>query len=174
MTSVECVKCGLVSLAAEGTACKRCGAAAGVGHSRPKPSSAARRAATSAAGDRTRQCLHCRGDVPLTRWDDWNGFLVECPGCGSLHGKRWDIRRVLLASFVFNAVSFLFTMRPAYGVPWLLAFAAAAVAGNFYLELLPDALQIAAASAFILGPMVVNAVVLVNHEQGIDNSAPAA
>ena len=109
----------------------------------------------------------------MTRWDDWNGFLVECPHCGGMHGKHWHIKRVMMASFVFNAVSFLFTMRPLYGVTWLAAFAAASVAGNFFLEALPDVVQIALAGAFLLGPMVVNGVVLVVHERGIDNSSPS-
>ncbi|HEX6183959.1 MAG TPA: hypothetical protein VFZ44_08790 [Pyrinomonadaceae bacterium] len=171
MTSVECAKCGLVSWAAEGTACKRCGAAAGVGYTQPKSAPIKRRAAAP-VGDYTRPCLHCGGSVSLTRWDDWNGFLVECPHCEGLHGKRWSIRRVMMASFVFNAVSFLFTMRPAAAILSLSAFAAAAVAGYFFIDSLPDTLQIVAASAFILGPMLVNAVVLIIHERGLDQSSP--
>jgi hypothetical protein len=160
-----------VSWATEGGVCKRCGAPAGAASARPKPSAPPRRVAAETGGH-ARPCLHCGRNVPLNKWEDWNGFLVECPHCGGMHGKHWKIGRVMTASFVFNAVSFLFTMRPAYGVLWLAAFAAAAVAGNFYLESLPDTLQVALASAFILGPMLVNAVVLVNHERGLDNSAP--
>lgn len=173
MKSVSCAKCGFVSWAAEGAACKQCGAQAGAATSRPKPSAPARRVAAEAGGQ-TRPCLHCRRSVSLSKWDDWNGFLVECPHCGGMHGKPWKIGRVLLASFVFNAFSFLFTMRPAYALPCLAGFAAAAVAGNFYLESLPDTLQIVLAIAFLLGPMLVNAVVLVSHERGLDNSAPDA
>jgi hypothetical protein len=80
----------------------------------------------------------------------------------------------MLASFFFNAVSFLFMMRPARAVLWLSAFAAAAAAGNLFLDSLPDTLQVAAVSAFGLGPMLVNAVVLISHERSLDKSAPPA
>lgn len=172
MTSVECAKCGLVSWAAEGDACKRCGAQAGSDNAGRRGAAATSRAPSSAEGGHTRPCLHCGHAVALKRWDDWNGFLVECAHCGGLHGKRWNIRQVMLASFFFNAVSFLFTMRPAVAVPWLSAFAAAAVAGNFFLDSLPDTLQVAAVSAFGLGPMLVNAVVLICHERSLDKSSP--
>lgn len=171
MTSVECEKCGLVSWAAEGAACKRCGAMVGKGFKRPSPS--APRRARHSAGEHTRPCLHCGRGVALSKWDDWNGFLVECPHCGGMHGKRWNIRRVLMASFVFNAVSFLFTMRPFVAAVWLSVFVAAAVGGAFFLESLPDNLQIVAASAFILGPMIINAVVLSLHERSLDQSSQA-
>lgn len=174
MTSVECAKCGLVSWGAEGVACKRCGARAGSDNAGRKSTAASRRASPPATGEHTRPCLHCRRAVPLTRWEDWNGFLVECPHCGGMHGKRRNIRQVMLASFVFNAVSFLFMMRPARAVLWLSAFAAAAVAGGLFLDSLPDTWQVALASAFGLGPMVVNAVVLINHERSLDKSAPPA
>jgi hypothetical protein len=171
MTSVSCAKCGLVSWAAEGAPCKRCGAPAGAGAARPRPS-APQYVAAAEAGGHSRPCLHCGHTVHLSKWDDWNGFLVECQHCGGLYGKRWNIRRVMMASFMFNALSFLFTMRPGRGVPCLLAFAAATVAGSFFIERLPDMVQVTLVSAFILGPMLVNGVVLVNHERSIDNSAP--
>jgi uncharacterized paraquat-inducible protein A len=173
MTSVSCAKCGLVSWAAEGAACKRCGASAVEMKAPSRPPSAPRRVAAESGGH-TRPCLHCGRSVSLSKWDDWNGFLVECTHCGGMHGKHWGIRNILLASFVFNAVSFLFTMRPAAAVPWLSVFVAAAVAGYFFLDRLPDMVQVAAASAFILGPMLVNAVVLVKHESSLDNSASTA
>lgn len=173
MKSVSCAKCGFVSWAADGAECKQCGAPVGAAHARPRPTAPARRVAAESGGH-ARPCQYCRRSVTLSKWDDWNGFLVECPHCGKMLGKFWNIRRVLMASFVFNAFSFLFTMRPAYALPCLAGFAAAAVAGNFYLESLPDTLQIVLAVAFILGPMLVNAVVLVNHERGLADSAPAA
>lgn len=173
MKSVSCAKCGFVSWAADGAACKQCGAQAGAAHARPKPSAPARRVAAESGGH-ARPCQYCRRSVPLSKWDDWNGFLVECPHCGRMLGKFWKIGNVLIASLFFNAFSFLFTMRPTYALPWLAGFAAAAVAGNFYLESLPDTLQIVLAVAFILGPVLVNAVVLVNHERGLADSAHAA
>lgn len=174
MTSVECAKCGLVCWAEEGAACKRCGATAGSGNAGRKFTAASRRAASPAEGGHTRPCLHCGHAVALTRWDDWNGFLVECAHCGGMHGRRRNIRQVMLASFVFNAVSFLFMMRPARAALWLAAFAAAAVAGSLFLDRLPDTLQVALVSVFALGPMLVNAVVLINHERSLDKSSPPA
>ena len=124
-------------------------------------------------GETIQPCLHCGKNLALTKWDSWNGFLVQCPHCGGLHGKRWNIRRVLLASFVFNAFSFLFTMRPAKALLALTGFIVFAVVGNFVIdnETIPDLLEIAGAIIFILGPMLINAIVLIKHERDLDNSA---
>jgi hypothetical protein len=172
MTSVSCAKCGLVSWAAEGSDCKRCGASPDVMKAPQRPARAPRVTA-AASGDHARPCLHCGSTVHLSRWDDWNGFLVECQHCGGMHGKYWRIKHVMLASLFFNAVSFLFTMRPAAALPLLAAFAVAGVAGNFFLETLPDNLEVAAACAFLFCPMLINAVVLLKHHSHLDGSAPA-
>jgi hypothetical protein len=121
-------------------------------------------------------CIHCGKKLGLEKWDSWNGFLVECPHCGGLHGKRWNIRRVLFASVVFNAISFLFTMRPAKAALALSGFVVFAIIGNFLLDSnwIPDILEITGATLFMLGPMLINAVVLIKHERDLDNSAPTS
>jgi hypothetical protein len=172
MTSVSCAKCGLVSWAEEGAACKRCGASAAEMKAAQKRPSRAPRRADADSGGKARPCCHCGRTIHLSRWDDWNGFLVECQHCGGMHGKHWRIRYVMLASFVFNAVSFLFTMRPAAAVPLLSAFVAAGVAGSFFIGRVNPTLEIVAVVAFIHGPMLINAVVLLNHHGRIDGSAP--
>ena len=169
MNSVKCTNCGMVGWASA-PACKRCGAALGGPAAAPSqspgaPATRARPAHAPQQGQTVKPCLHCGSEVALSRWDNWNGFLVECPHCGGLHGKHWNIRRVL------------FAMRPAKALPLLAAFVALGAAGNFFLldnESVPDSLEMAGAIIFVFAPMLVNAAVLVTHERGIDNSAPPA
>jgi DNA-directed RNA polymerase subunit RPC12/RpoP len=123
-------------------------------------------------GEIIKRCLHCGKDVSLKKWDSWNGFLVECPHCHGLHGKRWNIRRVLLASFVFNAFSFLFTMRPRNAVLSLVGFIVVAIIGNYFLDRFPDLFQIVIVIVFVFSPMLINAVILMKHERDLDDSAP--
>jgi hypothetical protein len=122
-----------------------------------------------------KSCLHCGNKLGVKRWDNWNGFLVECPHCHGLHGKRWNIRNVLLASFVFNAISFLFTMRLRTAVLLLLGFILVGFGGNYLLDHyeIPGLTAIAGASVFILAPLVINAIVLIRHERDLDNSTPS-
>lgn len=176
-TSVKCTQCGLVNWSTD-SSCKRCGTAlngsAPVARSRPLAATGypqARLPEEAKPGQTIQPCLHCHQRLALSKWDSWNGFLVQCPNCGGLHGKRWNSRRVLLASFVFNAFSFLFTMRPAKAVIALMAFIVFAVAANFIdSEKIPDLLEIVGGSIFLLGPMLINAIVLVKHERDLDNS----
>jgi len=121
-------------------------------------------------------CVHCGKKIGLRKWDSWNGFLVGCPHCGGLHGKRWNIRRFLFASFVFNAVSFLFTMRLARAAIALSGFLVFAILVNFLIgsNQIPDILEIILVSVILLGPMLINAIVLIKHERDLDNSASPA
>ena len=125
-------------------------------------------------GETIKPCIHCGSELALRKWDSRNGFLVQCPHCGGLHGKRWNIRRVLFASFLFNAFSFLFTMRPRNALLALLGFVVFAVVGDYLLDSdkIPDILEIVGVLVFILGPMLINAIVLIKHEHDLDNSAP--
>jgi hypothetical protein len=123
-------------------------------------------------GEFIKRCLHCGKDLSLKKWDSWNGFLVECPHCHGLHGKRWNIRRVLLASFLFNAFSFLFTMRPRNAVLSLVGFIVVSIIGNYFLDRFPDLFQIVMVFVFVFSPMLVNAVILMKHERDLDDSAP--
>lgn len=97
-------------------------------------------------------------------WDRLNGFLVECPHCHGFHGRPWNIRGLALVSFLINALSFFFTARPAKALPLIVAWAA------IFGWVLPrsmgwgDSAEIAVWSVFMLGPMVINAVLLVRHQ----------
>ena len=179
---MKCAKCGMVDCSTA-SLCKRCGATLNSFGSAAltQPSSPDNRYPQGhlpqevKQGQTIKPCLHCGKDLALKKWDSWNGFLVQCPHCGGLHGKRWNIRRVSLASFLFNAFSFLFTMRPPKSFLALVAFIVLAVAGNYYLldsENIPDTLEIGLAIVFMLGPMVINAILLIKHERDLDNSAP--
>ena len=182
MSSRKCAQCGMVNWATA-SVCKRCGGTlngvqvsaasrASVDNSsypRGRPSHEAK------AGDTVKPCLHCGKDLALTKWDSWNGFLVQCPNCGGLHGKVWSIRNVLLASFVFNAFSFLFTMRPPRSVLALIGFLTLVILSNLFVlnsEVVPDMLEMVVAGVLLLGPMLINAILLVKHERDLDNSAP--
>ena len=180
MSSLKCPQCGIVNWSTT-SICKRCGAAL-IGSSAAAPPQLrdnryprARLTHEAKPGETIKSCRHCGKELALKKWDSWNGFLVQCPHCGGLHGKRWDIRRLSFASFLFNAFSFLFTMRPPKGVVALTAFIIIAAAGNYYLldsEAVPDSLEIAVAAVLVLGPMLVNGILLVQHERDLDNSAP--
>jgi len=66
-------------------------------------------------------------------------------------------------------------MRPAKALPALTGWIILAVAANFLMdnETIPDLLEMAGAAIFMLGPMLINAIVLIKHERDLDNSAPA-
>lgn len=72
------------------------------------------------------RCAHCGNAIAVSRWDRLNGFLVECPECHGFYGRRWNIRGLALASFLLNALSFFFTMRPGKAIAaiaaWVLTF----------------------------------------------------
>jgi hypothetical protein len=120
-------------------------------------------------------CFHCGNKLGLKRWDNWNGFLVECPNCLGLHGKRWNIKYVLMAGFMFNAISFLFTMRLRIAIPLLLGFIIVGFGGNYLLDHyeIPGLTAVAGASVFVLAPLVINALILIRHERDLDNSTPS-
>lgn len=159
--------------------CKRCGAAVtssdGVAPSGQLSDTSYPRARVpqqAKQGDTVKPCLRCGKELALSKWDSWNNFLVQCPNCGGLHGHHWNIRRVLLASFIFNAFSFLFTMRAPQAWIVLGVFIALEV-GTYFLdsEKIPDMLELAGVSLLLLGPMLINAIVLIKHERDLDNSA---
>jgi len=113
-------------------------------------------------------CCHCGAAIVSSRWDKLNGFLVQCPSCHGFHGRRWSIRGLIFASFLLNALSFFFTMRPARA-----AFAVAVWVTAAWLllprsESWPDWAQATLFGAFILGPVVINAALLVRHQIDLD------
>jgi hypothetical protein len=73
---------------------------------------------------------------------------------------------------MFNAASFLFTMRPVKALAMLLGYILAGFGGNYILDhyQIPDLTAVIGAAVFILTPMLVNAVVLIQHERALDNS----
>jgi hypothetical protein len=112
------------------------------------------------------RCRHCAQPFGITRWDSWNGFLVNCPRCGGHHGKPWHLGRLLLAGFLFNAFSFFFTMRPRLAVTAFGSFAGVAALSAWVALQLNGVDWAVEACAFIVfvGPVLVNAVVLIRHQ----------
>src|SRR5215212_9563658 len=141
MSGYKCTQCGLVNWSTA-SSCKRCGASLNGSGSVSQPRQSFSDTGypkgslpnTKTDGETVAPCLHCGKQLALKKWDSWNGFLVQCPNCGGLHGKRWNIRYVLLASFVFNAISFFFTMRPAKAAIAFSVFVVLAIAGNYLLD----------------------------------------
>src|SRR4051812_1050787 len=119
MSSIKCTQCGMAN-GFTSSACKSCGAtlAGSVSASFTLPSfyetSYPRAYLPQEAkhGETIKPCLHCGKDLAPKKWDSWNGFLVQCPHCGGLHGKHWNIGRVLFASFLFSALSFFLQYDP--------------------------------------------------------------
>src|SRR5437763_5599903 len=126
-------------------------------------------------GEVIKSCIHCGNKFGLKRWDSWNGLLVECPYCHGLHGKRWGIKNILWASFFFNAISFLFTMRLRSGIMLLVGFVLISLGGNYLLDhyQISDMTAVAGVSAFALTPMVINALMLIRHERDMERSTPS-
>jgi len=72
-------------------------------------------------------------------------------------------------------MSFLFTMRPPRALLSLVVFTILAVLANYFLlnsEAIPDLLEIAVVSMLVLGPTIINGIVLMVHERARDDSVP--
>ena len=120
-------------------------------------------------------CRHCSESLELSRWEALNGFAVQCPSCGGYHGKDWNIRYTVLAGLVFNAFSFFFVLRPLRALGAFVLFGGA-VALVLWLAVQyehVDAFMIAGVGLLILGPVVINGIVLIRHQMKIE-SPPAS
>jgi hypothetical protein len=133
----------------------------------------ARQRELATRGEVITKCRLCGQGIAIPRWDAWNGFILQCPHCHGLHGKRWTSKSIVLASLFFNALSFFFTMRPRTAIPTLCAAALFTIGCNYVSDHfdLPLALDLVWSSIVILGPMIINAVVLVKHNSLLGESA---
>ncbi len=126
------------------------------------------------SGLRAVECVHCHGQLGISKWDYWNGFLVKCPHCSGFHGKPWGIERTVVAGLILNVLSFPFVFRPRMAFAaifffvltgWLLGILVAQNDTN-------TALMIAFIGIIGLGPVVINAIALVRHQVQLDRSPP--
>jgi hypothetical protein len=129
------------------------------------------------------QCSSCRKSFLVSFWDRLHGFLVPCPTCGILNGRSWHVRSVAFAGLLLNVLSFFFVMRPAAA-----ALTAVGFAGLLYITAQPalsyqhPSLEVAWYVTLLLGPMILDAILLVRHETklgqpsraGRTNGLPAA
>lgn len=120
-------------------------------------------------------CVHCARPMGVSTWDYLNGFLVVCPHCHGYHGKPWGIERTVVAGLFFNCLSFLFTMRPKQATVAIAIFVSIcscllAVAARDDMN---TANMVAALGVSILGPVLVDAVVLIRHRIRLDAAPPA-
>lgn len=117
-------------------------------------------------------CIHCGKPLVVSRWDRINGFLVLCPHCRGFHGRRWNVRALAFASLMLNALSFFFTMRPWRAVLMLVGWIAFFGLVLPAAERWPDAVQVLAFGIAMLGPMVINALLLIRHQVDLDRRPP--
>ncbi len=121
---------------------------------------------------RARACRHCGLELGVGRWNDLNGFLVRCPHCGGLHGKKWNARRTVVAGLLFNALSYPFVMRfrPALVVIGVTVASVLSFGMLVDLRTTPDWLAATAFGTFFLAPCVVNGVLLLRHQTLLEQS----
>jgi ribosomal protein S27E len=112
-------------------------------------------------------CPRCRRELGLSRWDRWNGFFVSCPECGQVLGKPWNLRALVIASLVLNALSFFLTMRPRTAAPAVFAQAAFIFGGAWLVTQFEDvdAVMVSYVLILMLLPLVVNLFLFMNHER---------
>ncbi len=121
------------------------------------------------------KCVHCAQPVGISTWAYLNGFLVVCPHCRGYHGKRWGFERTLLAGFFLSAFSFFFVMRPLRALTAFVAFAwliwgLGTLAIHYDFK--QDAATLALFGVFFMGPVLVNALLLVRHQMLLDQAPP--
>ena len=109
----------------------------------------------------------------LSRWEDWNGFLLRCPHCGGIHGRPWSPYGTLLASLFLNAFSFFFTMRWRRALPLFWGFVLLAVVAGTALDRgqLSETFKLVLLATFFLGPVAVNSVLLLEHEMALKTAS---
>ena len=119
-----------------------------------------------------RACYQCGGPLRIGHWEDWNGFLFQCPHCGRTHGRHWNAFAIMLGSILLNALSFLFTMRWKLALPLLLGFvllhAGLGIALN--RNQLSETLELLLSGTAFLAPLAINAVLLLRHEVSLDSA----
>ena len=126
-------------------------------------------ASASGSGGVLRSCRHCGKALRISRWDDWNGFILRCPYCEGLYGTCWSLNRTLLASLFLNAFSFFFVLRWKRALPWFLGFVLLAAITNFAVDrdYGSQMFQMVLVGICVLGPMAVNSVFLMQHEMAL-------
>lgn len=107
-------------------------------------------------------CSHCDRPIRVSRWDRWNGFLVECPYCHHLHGKSLNLKSVILAGLIFNVLSFWFVMRPKKALVATIILGLWIVGGFLLMPKdPPEALAILLILSALMAPMVISATAAV-------------
>jgi hypothetical protein len=117
----------------------------------------------------SRSCFQCGKLLLVSRWDDWNGFLIRCPHCGRYHGKNWNLKAILWGSFFFHAFSFFFTMRPLSASICVVVLLLIGLGGNQVIDRdwFPQWLEFVAVVGFLFTPLLINAGMIINHETSL-------
>lgn len=124
-----------------------------------------------ATDDRSaKPCYHCGKKLKLGSWEQWNGFLVQCPHCFQLHGHSWNAFAVLFVSLILNGFSFFFTLRWKKAIILCSVFIAAYASMFKLTERASDNVQLLVMGIVMAGPVLINAVVLIQHERDLKSA----
>jgi hypothetical protein len=122
-----------------------------------------------------RTCDYCNKALEVSRWDDLNGFVVLCPHCRAYNGRKWSVRGVLWGGLLLNVLSFFLVMRPKNAALCSLPLGALLALGDsLNVTSSSDLVQGLYFGALLLGPVLVNAAVLVRHSVLVGTKAPVA
>ena len=123
-------------------------------------------------GEVKKPCCHCGNEIGIKRWYSWTGLLVRCPHCKKLHGEVWGIKSVLLISLLLNACSFFLTMYPKTAIKFFSGFVVLIIGFNNLSNFeLPMLLELGLFSVLIMGPMIINAVMLLRQRHFLSGQA---
>lgn len=120
-----------------------------------------------------RPCYQCGGPLRIGRWEDWNGFLFQCPHCEPTHGKPRSAFAIILASVLLNALNFFFTMRSKHALPVFLGFVLLFTGPSVALDWgqLSETFKLLLLGTALLGPLVINSVLLLQHEMTLKSAS---
>lgn len=114
-------------------------------------------------------CSACGARIEVSRWAHWNGLLIRCPECNHWHGKHWSARGLLFASVPLNGLSFFFTLEPSRAaLATLPFFGMLGLVVSGVVDTWPDWAMLTLVLAFMLGPLLINAILLVRHQMRLN------
>ena len=120
------------------------------------------------------ECPRCGKESASSGWDLRRGFLVKCPHCRILFGRRWNLKsQFRWIFFLFaNFLGFFLTLRLRTATILTVVWLSWWVVGS-YLEdnrVLPPWAELPYFAIGFFGPWLVNIVVSIRHEIDLDKA----